>query len=395
MRSIIPQPTLRIVVAIAATETYPRDTGKYVAKAFGLELEGGAYLADITPNDQIDFRSYADGPPPALDLDGAWHTLVVALVDRDVSDAWLAWFDGVVPQAQESGGRHKVIAFATDETTQDRLVERGSKLAKVQLNLASKFGEKALRPAILGLIVINEGRRLVAEACDPRFGTHLKLFISHAKTDGLPLALAIKNQIPMIPRLGKFYDDSELLISGDWSEDLERNVAQSTVVIVRTDQFDGRPACRDEALWASHYACPVLVVDARQSLLIEESDLGIGDVPTVKLPDGNVYRALHAALWVGLRGLCVARAVRYLEQADAFAGVPVRVLHRSPTFGAIRRLCDKLATDGGRDSDAILVHPSPDLDGQAGEPFRVFAKHHLSGVRLVTVDRLLAEAGLA
>jgi len=387
------QPALRVVIAVAAAKDDGLGlVGQMLDAAFGHSRESSGYLTTVGTIDQIEYQRFEE-PPADLDVERAWHTLVLALVDRDVSESWSRWFDAIVRQVQESGGRHKVIAFVADEATQNELASRKCGLTSVQLNLITRFGEKALRPAVLGLIAINESRRVLAKACDPVLGSHLKLFISHAKADGLPLALTIKNQIPTIPHIDKFYDDSELLLSDDWASDLEGNIAQSTVLIIRTDRFDDRSACRDEAHWADRYACPVLVVDARQALVLEESRLPIGDLPTVKLPDGNVYRALHAALWVGLRGLCVARSACYLQETGALEGARVRVLHRSPTFGAIRRICNELGADdsGGQ---AILVYPGPDLEGEIGEPFQVFAEKHLPGVRLATVEQLLLEAAV-
>jgi hypothetical protein len=385
------QPALRVMIAVAAKDEGLLLAGQLLDVAYGQSSDSSGYLAAIDTIGQIAYQKFKE--PPAVDLDRAWHTLVLVLVDRDVSEDWSMWFDKIVPQVQASGGGHKVVAFVADEATQNELVSRQCKLASVQLNLINRFGEKALRPAVIGLIAINEGRRLLAQDCDPVYGSHLKLFISHAKADGLPLALAIKNQISTIPHIDTFYDDSDLLLSGDWPSGLEGNIAQSTVLIIRTDRFDDRSFCRDEAHWADRHACPVLVIDARQALVLEESHLPIGDLPTVKLPDGNVYRALHAALWVGLRGLCVARSVRYLQETGTLGGARVRVLHRSPTFGAIRRICKELGVDHSGDQ-TIIVYPEPALEGEIGEPFHVFAEKHLPGVRLATVEQLLLEAAV-
>lgn len=48
----------------------------------------------------------------------------------------------------------------------------------------------------------------------------LKLFIGHAKMDGLPLARALKYQIDELRWLPKFYDADDLPPGCDWQAEL-------------------------------------------------------------------------------------------------------------------------------------------------------------------------------
>ena len=83
-------------------------------------------------------------------------------------------------------------------STYNVLGRQRSRLGSLQLLQVDKLGERAIRPAMLALRLLHECRILLAamlgSAHDPKSG-HLRLFISHAKMDGLPLAHALKHQI--------------------------------------------------------------------------------------------------------------------------------------------------------------------------------------------------------
>lgn len=125
------------------------------------------------------------------------------------------------------------------------------------------FKEALLRPALLALWVLAEAWRAVprGKAGDTCGCDHLRLFLSHAKIDGLPLAYGLKNFISELPFLKKFYDAEEIEPGTDWQESLREGVEKSTVVVLRTNVYDERFWCIKEATWADEYACPLVVVD--------------------------------------------------------------------------------------------------------------------------------------
>src|SRR5437016_6015068 len=84
-----------------------------------------------------------------------------------------------------SDGRAHCHAFSAKRAT----------FASLQLLQVHDLGERAIRPAMLSLRLLHECRVLLASALpteNDKAG-HLRLFISHAKMDGLPLAQALKH----------------------------------------------------------------------------------------------------------------------------------------------------------------------------------------------------------
>jgi hypothetical protein len=261
-----------------------------------------------------------------------------------------------------------------------------------------KLGETAVRGAHLGIVVLNEARALLAAAsatlgpgCCPS-----SIFISHGKQDGLPLARAIRDHLTAIPHRGGeadyFYDDRNLLLSEDWRQDLEQGVASSLLLIVRTDKYDGRPWCRKEVLIAERHATPTVVVDARVGLSYGASDLGLGDLPTVRVPDGNLIRALHLTLREGLRAAILSRLVAHLMDRGAFpTGESVRVLHRAPTERAIQALADSIA-EGERDGTFRVFYPDPVLAEGRQEALEQMLRSNFPHAWLGTPKTYVAEA---
>ncbi|MBI5850497.1 MAG: toll/interleukin-1 receptor domain-containing protein [Planctomycetes bacterium] len=382
---------MRIVIVVGAADDDMLGLSKAMRGAFEPQSTGTAYLAPVDCIRGFDTKFFTHAPPTAAneELDAALHTLIVAMLDRDVPDATLTWLDAAAALVQSSQGRHKLIAFVADESAQRAIAPRAPRLARVQSNLIGRFGERALRPAALGLIVISESRRLLADATPDTREKRSKLFISHAKADGLPLALAIRSHLATIPHLQSFYDDTNLMLSSDWVADLESNVATSTVLILWTDAFETRPDCRKEALWASRYGCPTLVIDVRNGLVQRGSSLGLGSLPAVRLPDGNLIRAIHLALWAGLRGAVLARQVTELDRSGVLNGTSIRTLQRAPSLEALASIGDELRASEASGSEVLVFHPDPPLDEVSRQAMESAAASHGPIVRLVTIDEIL------
>jgi hypothetical protein len=184
--------------------------------------EAGGYL--VSGEDLGIQLQVFSGAPPAEQkapqtLDSFCHTLTVVLIDRDLmtvnSEAFWDWLSDCWEHVDASNGRHAMLAVPMDERAGDEFSGKRRPLETLQLLQVHALGEKAIRPAMLALRVLHESRLLLAEAlplttppgCPQGF---LRLFISHAKIDGLTLAQALRHQIKTIGWLQSFYDAEDL-----------------------------------------------------------------------------------------------------------------------------------------------------------------------------------------
>jgi hypothetical protein len=375
-----------------------------IVRAFQGGKEAGGYLA--TGDDlgiQLEVFSTAPKAKPANTLDAFCHTLTVVLVDRCLLDkadpALWDWLAECWLHTSASKGRHAILALPMDERIGNELSAKGPALDSLQLLHTHELGERAIRPAMFALRLLHESRVLLAAAL-PSFGSakagYLRLFISHAKMDGLPLAHALKHQIEQLKWLEDFYDVDDLPAGSDWQKELERGVGSSLIVMLRTEVYDSRPWCKQEALWADEYATPAVLVDARTGLNHPAGVLPFDRVPTVRIPDGNLLRILFLALREGLRFLYFMRRAEEMKRNGTLPSpLEMRVFSFAPSMSALLRSCQSLATSKEPPTTPrLILYPDPPLRAGFFEAAQALvATCAPSGTRLVTPNTLAATKG--
>ncbi|MGC2331511.1 MAG: TIR domain-containing protein [Candidatus Acidiferrales bacterium] len=400
-------PTAAPLQLLLFRDTDDRDALRYeeaVVRAFQGGKEAGGYLA--TGEDlgiQLEVFSTAPGLDAEKTLDSFCHTLTVVLVDRSLldksGDALWDWLAKCWVLTNASKGRHAMLAIPMDERIGREFSTKRPELGNLQLLQVTDLGEYAIRPAMLALRLLHEGRVLLAGAL-PSIPDHkpgyLRLFISHAKIDGLPLAHALKHQIEALGWLQDFYDVDDLPGGCDWQAELERGVGSSLIVMLRTEVYDSRPWCQQEVLWADEYATPAVLVDARTGLNHPASVLPLDRVPTVRIPDGNLLRILFLALREGLRFLLFKRRVEQMKESGSLSSkVGLRVFSFPPSMSTLLRACRDL-TDSKRPSSApsLILYPDPPLRAGSYEAANALvATYAPSDTRLVTPNTLAATKG--
>jgi hypothetical protein len=337
----------------------------------------------------------------AQTLDSFCHTLTVVLIDRALldkgGDSLWDWLSECWKHTNASNGRHALLAVPMDERLGDQFSRKRPALGTIQVRQVYELGERAIRPAMLALCVLHECRILLATAlpvappagCQPGY---LRLFISHAKIDGLPLALALKYQIKTLGWLQNFYDADDLPAGSNWQAELEKGVGSSMIVMLRTEVYDSRYWCQQEVLWADEYATPAVLVDARTALQHPAGVLPFDRVPTVRIPDGNLVRILFLALREGLRFLHFMRRVEEMKRSGELSTpVELRVFSFQPSMPALLRACHSLAQSPAEPSTPrLILYPDPPLRAGVYEAAQALVAAKIPTVRLVTPNTLAA-----
>jgi hypothetical protein len=375
-----------------------------IVRSFQGGKEAGGYLAS-GDDLGIQLEVYDVAPPHPADqtLDAFSHHLTIVLIDHELlakGDAALwDWLEACWMHTAASNGRHAMIALAMDERVGNEFLARRPALARLQLEQAAALGERAVRAAMLALRMLHQCRLLLAAALpsDPGSATgHLRLFISHAKMDGLPLARALRYQIAQISWLQKFYDADDLPAGCDWQLELERGVGSSLIVMLRTENYDGRYWCQQEVLWADEYATPAVMVDARTGMNHPAGVLPFDRAPSVRIPDGNLLRILFLAVREGLRFLLFTRRVEEMKQNGSLPSpVELRVFSFPPSMSALLRACHILkASTQPAGTPRLILHPDPPLRAGVYEAAQALvAAYGPPGTRLVTPNTLAATKG--
>jgi hypothetical protein len=378
-----------------------------VVRAFQGGKEAGGYLA--TGEDLgVQLEIFSGAPrterSAAETLDSFGHTLTIVLVDhllltRGGEPLW-DWLAECWRHTDASNGRHAMLVVPIEERLGHQFSAKRGALQSLQLIQPLDLGERAIRPAMLALRTLHACRLLLASALQlatmpghaPGF---LRLFISHAKIDGLPLAHALKHQIEALPWLEDFYDAEDLPAGCNWQRELEQGVGASLIIMLRTDVYDSRYWCQQEVLWADEYATPAVLVDARTNLHYPAGVLPFDRVPTVRIPDGNLVRILFLALREGLRFLHFMRRVEEMKQNGGLPSpVELRVFSGPPSMPALLRACRLVsASKEPATTPRMILYPDPTLRAGVFEAALALVAAYAPGTRLVTPNTLAATVG--
>jgi len=373
-----------------------------IVRAFQGGKDAGGYLA--TGEDlQIQLQVFSGMPPhlAAQLLDGFDHTLTLVIIDaeflRNGDAALWDWLGACWQHIDSSNGRHAILAVPMEERLGDQFVRKNDALQSLQVRAVQELGERAIRPALLALRVLHECRLLLAAAVSTATSSgaptgFLRLFISHAKADGLPLALALKHQIASIPWLRSFYDADDLPPGSNWQRELERGVGSSLIVMLRTEIYESRTWCQQEVRWADEYATPAVLVEARTGLNHPGGFLPLDRVPSARIPDGNLLRILYLALREGLRFLLFARRVEAMKQTGQLpTPLELRVFSFAPSMPALMRACRSLQAAAPPSRTAqVILYPDPPLGSGHYEAARALIAAYAPSARLVTPNTLAA-----
>ena len=128
----------------------------------------------------------------------------------------------------------------------------------------------------------------------------LKLFISHAKRDGLVVAENLRNSLRSKTKLDSFFDKNDIIEGVDFEKQIKENVKSSLLMVLDSDAYGTRQWCQKEILCAKKYGVPIVVVDMHSDVITRTFPY-MGNVPSVRLNDDNLDTAINHLLSTGLR----------------------------------------------------------------------------------------------
>lgn len=267
--------------------------GGELARALFNELTSGI---DIP----VFFRSAPAGKetptPLRIPFDAAQRNVVFVMADSSLALAcddgfWGDYVSDLVRRPE--GASHRLIPVLLDSSGTGfgqqaiRVRDRSAELQE------TFFLSRALHE--LCRLLIGDGNRPI------------KLFISHAKADGLDRAREIERYIKTETVFDAFFDANEIIPGHLFDQDIEASLQEATLLVLLTDAYATRPWCRREVLVAKRHGRPVVVVHAVHR---EESRCFpyLGNTPVLRIdrPDEPwetfiCEKVLHATLREVLR----------------------------------------------------------------------------------------------
>jgi SLOG cluster2 len=304
--------------------------------------------------------------PDALDLDAAETTVVIVLIDTSIraDQPWRDCVRGIESHVALTDRRHLFLPIACEDKVHT-VVDKTNCIRLYNV-------EPKDRPDRLISALTHElARLLLARGSDVKtedFGTleksyaPVKLFISHSKhgREGTVIATELRDYGRQHLPVATFYDSNDIAAGSNFEKEIRANVADSAMLVVQTNTYSDREWCRKEVLFAKHYGCPVLVVNA-VTIGEERSFPYLGNVPTIRWPFDSTRRCgitIDAALREVLRNVHFLEHVRTLKLAGLLPEACVQI-GTAPEMLTYRNLLRANRCD--RSKPSVLLYPDPPL----------------------------------
>jgi len=195
--------------------------------------------------------SAAGEVPIPVPFDRAQHTVVFVLADEHlVADpAWRSYVEDLVESARPAD---RVISVATIDP----------KYLPPSLRQLQAIRLKDVPDAQWETTLLNEVMHDICRILDPGMAK-VRVFLSHAKEDGLPITTAVRRHLHEVARLDEFFDAADIPDGTRFAEFVtEAAGTLPALLAIQTDSYASREWCRLEVLEAKRRRVPIVVLSA-------------------------------------------------------------------------------------------------------------------------------------
>jgi SLOG cluster2/TIR domain len=273
-------------------------------------------------------------------LDLAERSFVVVLADAEL---YLAndWCSAVADVWGACPPRHRCVPVQLHKNAWplDKRLE--------QTNFVRAFAAKdsAEQKALVSRRVVMELCRYLLGIAGGDDGTApVRLFLSHTKVDlneKPKVVEKLQQHLNAFNPVESWTDSGDIPSGSTFSEEIEKGVARTSLLVVLTDRYATREWCRREVLMAKEKGRPAAVIDALRRYEVRSFPY-LGNLPTVRW-DRNPQTGIDLLLKETLRQLHTAKV---LEQSQRKGD---RLFLRPP----------ELATLVGLPARATVLYPDP------------------------------------
>jgi len=319
------------------------------------------------------FAPPATAPRPIV-LDEAEHNLVVVVGTHHIADrladdpAWAGWFDDLSAQFKRRGRKDKFVVLSLDSAVLEVASFPGRHAIRA---FQWPFDQESVdsRTRLLLLLTNRCGSMILEDASRTASGelklpAKQKLFISHAKLDGADDAVRIRRRLDETDfGIDPFVDANDLGPGESFTDELEAEIANATLLAIHTDAYGSRPFCRWEILRAKFHRRPIYIVHRLKQGEGRVFPYG-GNAPlmvVIDLNDQTIDKILLAAMTMVLRGLVWSRFAKAVVAGKKLANPPL-MLARTPELVDLAHI--KMRNS---ESFSMIVYPDPPLSDEERE----------------------------
>lgn len=138
-----------------------------------------------------------------------------------------------------------------------------------------------------------------------KIASPVKLFLSHAKKDGLETTKRFKQFVDSELKLDVFFDTVDIADGYEFEKQIEANIKNAALVVFHTDEYSAREWCRIEVLVAKRNKCSIVVVhDIKNGE--KRAFPYLGNTPTITIHQNEIesfYEIVNLTLFQVLNNL--------------------------------------------------------------------------------------------
>lgn len=234
----------------------------------------------------VRFRTSTDAgrAPAPVAFGSAKRTAVFVLAD-DHLVAEPVWREYVTQLIKGQGSSDLVVGVAI--TKASNLPPGLSDVQAIRLDVVA--------PEHQEIELLNNIKNDLCRLLDPG-AEKVRVFLSHAKRDGLEITTAVRRHLHEKTKLDDFFDAADIPDGARFAEFVTESAGSLAVLLaVQTDSYGSRDWCRLEVLEAKRRHVPIVVLAAIQ-VGESRSFPYIGNVPVVCWRDGSSLPAVVGAL---------------------------------------------------------------------------------------------------
>lgn len=210
---------------------------------------------------------YRTGENPVdIDLSNAEYNAIILLIDDNmiISEQWINYVAKLIKKNDETAGKGIILPIAISSNAFKLPNGLPSKnfirLFNVDANkvqfLISRTTHELCR-LLYNIDSISHEASIDVQTSPPP----LKLFISHAKEDGVDIAKRLSDYVQSQSPIKTFFDANDISIGYDFTQEIEDNIQNSVLLVIQSDQYSSREWCRREVLVAKENNRPIIIIN--------------------------------------------------------------------------------------------------------------------------------------
>ena len=323
----------------------------------------------------IQFRSQSldteDGRLKPIDLENTQNSATFVLVDDHMvlSDRWQSYVEKLWQNAQRKATHHRVypVAITPNAYNLSSIIDETNFIKIYQETKITAAQDKLLRQILHAssrqLKQIKSKEPINLKNAPPP----IKLFLSHAKQDGVDITKSIRHWIEEDETLNTFFDAKDIAPGYNFIEELKAGLKDSALLICQTDAYATRYWCRWEVLTAKQYLIPSLLINALNEGE-ERSYPYLGNIPTLRWQGlESIPIIINKILLKVLQHYYFPAYVENLKKINLIPARAAILPHAPELLTQLQQQPENISASDQPKQEPLIIYPDPPLGDEEVE----------------------------